>query len=144
VITPEQLVIIKDKVHFAIGTATIEQTSRPLLEQVAKIINAHPNILSVRIEGHTDDRGGAKYNLKLSQDRANSVRDFLISKGVPRDRLEAKGYGLTRPLDTNSTKEGRARNRRVEFNIVRSGEKPGASQRTSTTGRGIAHHEGKP
>jgi len=144
VITPEQLVIIKDKVHFAIGTATIEQTSHPLLEQVAKIINAHPNILSVRIEGHTDDRGGAKYNLKLSQDRANSVRDFLISKGVARDRLEAKGYGLTRPLDTNSTKEGRAKNRRVEFNIVRSGEKPGASQRTSTTGRGIAHHEGKP
>jgi outer membrane protein OmpA-like peptidoglycan-associated protein len=144
VITPEQLVIIKDKVHFAVGTARIEQDSHALLKQVAKLINDHPNIPMIRVEGHTDDRGGAKYNLKLSQDRANSVREFLISNGVRRERLEARGYGLTRPLDTNSTKEGRSRNRRVEFNIIKSGEKPGTSQRSSTTGRGAVTQEGKP
>ena len=72
----------------------------------------------IRIEGHTDDVGGAKKNQELSQARAESVRDYLIKKGVEPERLQAVGYGDTRPLDKRKTAEARAKNRRVEFIIV--------------------------
>jgi outer membrane protein OmpA-like peptidoglycan-associated protein len=72
----------------------------------------------IRIEGHTDDVGGTKKNMELSQARAESVRNFLIRKGVEADRLQAVGYGDTRPLDKRKTPDARAKNRRVEFIIV--------------------------
>jgi outer membrane protein OmpA-like peptidoglycan-associated protein len=145
VITAEQLVI-KDKIYFATGKATIQKRSYGLLKQVADVINKHPNIPLLRVEGHTDDRGGAKFNLSLSQDRAYSVRNFLILNGVSPDRLEAKGYGLDRPLDSNKTSSGRAKNRRVEFNIVNPEAKPGTTEKTSstsTTGQDVVSRESK-
>jgi outer membrane protein OmpA-like peptidoglycan-associated protein len=71
--------------------------------------------LRLRIEGHTDNRGSAELNHKLSHDRANSVRDYLISKGIASERLEAEGYGDTKPSKPNSTAAGRAATRRIEF-----------------------------
>jgi outer membrane protein OmpA-like peptidoglycan-associated protein len=71
----------------------------------------------VRIEGHTDNVGGAAFNMKLSEGRAASVRAWLVKHGIAASRLTSTGFGQTRPVDTNETDEGRRNNRRVEFHI---------------------------
>lgn len=117
VITPTKLQIL-EIVYFQVNKAALLPRSNKLLDQVAKVLVAHPEIAKLRIEGHTDDRGNDTYNLKLSQQRADSVMKYLVKKGVAADRLEAKGFGETLPLDPAKTNEARAANRRVEFNIV--------------------------
>jgi outer membrane protein OmpA-like peptidoglycan-associated protein len=82
---------------------------------VAQVMKAHPEVQRVTIEGHTDDTGSAATNRKLSQARAEAVRDYLVGKGVEASRLEAKGFGPDRPVQSNKTKAGRDANRRVEF-----------------------------
>lgn len=111
-------ITIKGTVLFEIGSATMKQESKPMLDQVALQILAHVEIRRIRVEGHTDNVGADEKNLYLSQDRADSVRQYLISRGVAPERLEAVGYGETRPIDTNDTLRGRTRNRRVEFLIL--------------------------
>ncbi len=74
--------------------------------------------LHIEISGHTDSRGTFAHNLTLSENRARSVRDYLIDKGIQASRLTYQGYADTKPVDTNETPEGRARNRRTEFQIV--------------------------
>jgi len=76
------------------------------------------NVNRLRIEGHTDNAGSSATNLKLSQDRANAVMQWLIEHGVPADKLEAIGYGDSKPVAPNLTSRGRALNRRVEFDIL--------------------------
>jgi OmpA-OmpF porin, OOP family len=71
----------------------------------------------VSIEGHTDNQGKVDYNQKLSEDRANSVMAYLVSKGIEASRLTATGFGMTKPLQSNDTEAGQQRNRRVEFKI---------------------------
>jgi outer membrane protein OmpA-like peptidoglycan-associated protein len=97
---------ILDRVHFASGKALIEPRSYALLDQVAAVIQSHPALLLIQVEGHTDDRGGSSYNLLLSQQRATAVADYLVSRGVSRDRLVARGFGPTHPVGTNGTAEG--------------------------------------
>jgi outer membrane protein OmpA-like peptidoglycan-associated protein len=109
---------LPENILFDTGTAKIVGRSESLLEHVADKIKSNPNVKRVRIEGHTDDVGSARKNQELSQARAESVRDFLIKKGVEPERLQAVGYGDTRPLDKRRTSEARAKNRRVEFIIV--------------------------
>jgi outer membrane protein OmpA-like peptidoglycan-associated protein len=111
-------VVIKDKVYFDYNKATIQPRSFHMLDQVARVLNSHPEILLVSIEGHTDSDGSNAYNLSLSQRRAEAVRSYLSQKVAP-ERLEARGYGEERPIDTNLTSAGRANNRRVEFIILR-------------------------
>ena len=106
---------IKEQVFFETGKAKIKSESFDLLNQVAKLLNDNPHIGNITVEGHTDSRGKYKSNMKLSQDRANSVMKYLIGQGVDPNRLTAIGYGPDRPIDDNETDEGRARNRRVEF-----------------------------
>jgi len=89
-----------------------------LLDEVAVVFEKNPG-LRVRIEGHTDNVGTAAYNMKLSLRRANSVMNYLMKKGVAKDRLSAEGYGLTKSIAPNSTEEGRALNRRVELTPIR-------------------------
>jgi outer membrane protein OmpA-like peptidoglycan-associated protein len=127
VITKESLKIL-DKVQFATGKATILKKSNKLLDQVAAVINAHPEIKAVRIEGHTDDKGKAEKNLVLSQKRADAVKAYLAKKGVAAERLESKGFGAEKPVAENKTPAGREQNRRVEFNVV-SGEAVSADQK---------------
>ncbi|HYG66893.1 MAG TPA: OmpA family protein, partial [Anaeromyxobacteraceae bacterium] len=91
------------------------------LDAIAGILEAHPEIGRIRVEGHTDDVGSAAYNKDLSQRRAESVVSALAARGVPRERLVPVGYGFERPVASNATALGRAKNRRVEFTIV-SGE----------------------
>jgi OmpA-OmpF porin, OOP family len=115
VVIKQDRIDIKDKIYFDSGQATIQARSNPLMDQMAKVLNEHPEIAKVIIEGHTDDRGAADFNRTLSQQRAEAVRDYLVKKGVPAERLEAQGFGPDRPVQPNTTSEGRAANRRVEF-----------------------------
>ena len=102
---------------FDTNKATIKKVSFELLNQVAQAMQDNPTI-QVRIEGHTDSQGNDKFNLKLSQRRAESVRTYLIGKGVAADRMVPQGYGETVPIADNRTSAGRAQNRRVEFVIT--------------------------
>lgn len=116
-------IMIKDKVFFDLNKATIKEQSFELLDQVAQTINAFPRIKLIEVQGHTDHAGKADYNKKLSDDRAKSVYDYLIGKGVDAARLQFKGYGMEQPLvplpeDGKETKEAAAQNRRVEFVIL--------------------------
>jgi outer membrane protein OmpA-like peptidoglycan-associated protein len=106
---------ILDTVKFKTGSAEIEEDSHSLLDQVALTMKANPQVKKIRVEGHTDDTGPNDKNQKLSQARADAVRDYLIKKGVDSRRLKAKGYGEDKPLDDDTTPEARAKNRRVEF-----------------------------
>jgi OOP family OmpA-OmpF porin len=81
---------------------------------VVKILNNNPG-LRIEIQGHTDNVGSEKYNQSLSEKRATAVMEYLIEKGIAGDRLTAVGYGLTRPIASNSTSEGRSLNRRVQI-----------------------------
>jgi outer membrane protein OmpA-like peptidoglycan-associated protein len=110
---------IVDQVKFKTGSAVILPESDVILDAVKKILDENPEMAKkVRIEGHTDNRGGAAYNKKLSQKRAAAVMKWLTSRGIDRSRLTSEGYGFSRPIATNKTEEGRQENRRVEFHIV--------------------------
>ena len=119
-VTAEKIVILQ-QVQFRTGSDAILPASAELLAEVASVLDQHPEILKVAVEGHTDNRGGAAYNKKLSERRAASVIKWLTTKhDIDPDRLEAQGYGLEQPIDSNDTAEGRQKNRRVEFKIVES------------------------
>ena len=108
---------ITEKVFFKFNKWDIDPRSFELLDDVATVIQQVPDEIHFRIEGHTDSKGSDKYNKKLSQRRSDSVRDYLIRKGVKAERLQGVGFGEDKPIDTNRTADGRARNRRVEFNV---------------------------
>ena len=118
--SPEKIVIL-EKLYFASGKDRILRRSFPVLDAVASILSGAPDILQVRVEGHTDSRGRDSYNQRLSQRRAEAVMRRLIAAGISAERLEAAGYGETRPVAENDTDEGRERNRRVEFLILAQG-----------------------
>jgi outer membrane protein OmpA-like peptidoglycan-associated protein len=108
-------VVIRQQVHFETNRAKIRAESFGLLDTVAQALRDHPTV-RVEIQGHTDSQGADKKNLKLSQQRADAVRDHLIGRGgIEPFRMTAVGYGETRPIESNKTKAGRAANRRVEF-----------------------------
>jgi outer membrane protein OmpA-like peptidoglycan-associated protein len=105
-------------IYFDTGKATIKPESYPILDRVAEFLKANPKAI-VEIQGHTDSVGSASYNLRLSQARAEAVRNYLITyHHIDPSRLIAKGYGETMPIADNTTREGRAMNRRVEFKIL--------------------------
>jgi outer membrane protein OmpA-like peptidoglycan-associated protein len=108
-------ITIHDKVYFALNEARLLPESTAVLTAVARVLAEHPEITKLRVEGHTDARGPAKFNAELSQDRAEAVRAFLISRGVDPSRLEAKGFGSSQPLVADPEAE---QNRRVEFMLV--------------------------
>lgn len=109
---------ITEKVMFEVDKADIQEISHDLLNDVAAVMEQHPGIERLRIEGHTDSDGSDDYNKKLSQDRADSVMKFLVDAGIDEGRMEAVGYGEEKPIDTNDTAAGKEKNRRVEFNIL--------------------------
>jgi outer membrane protein OmpA-like peptidoglycan-associated protein len=106
---------VLDAVHFEHGKAEIKQESYSLLDQVALNIKANPDVKMVRVEGHTDDTGPHDVNMRLSKARAESVKKYLINKGVSSKRLKAEGYGPDKPLEKGTSDAVRAKNRRVEF-----------------------------
>ena len=117
IVVTKEKIELKQKVHFATNKSTIYADSFPMLTEVAEVLKSRPEI-KVRIEGHTDSRGTLKHNMKLSQDRAESVKSFLVAQGVDPERMEARGFGPTQPIDDNRTAKGREANRRTEFIIT--------------------------
>ena len=118
VVVEAERIRVDEKIHFEIASAEISSESDGLLREIAQVMNDNLHVRKVRIEGHTDNQGAAPYNLGLSRQRAHAVMARLVQNAVSADRLEAEGYGLTRPIETNDTDAGRAANRRVEFNIT--------------------------
>jgi outer membrane protein OmpA-like peptidoglycan-associated protein len=104
-------------IQFETGKADIKPFSFPLLNQIANILILNPTYL-IEIQGHTDNVGKPEMNLNLSDRRAESVRQYLISKGIDEKRMTSHGYGDTKPVATNKTSKGRALNRRVEFVVT--------------------------
>jgi outer membrane protein OmpA-like peptidoglycan-associated protein len=109
-------VLAGEQIEFASGSAAIDTRSGALLDRLAKEARSCPGTL--RIEGHTDPVGRSAFNRSLSQARAAAVRDALIARGVPAERLRAQGFAARRPIADNHTDSGRARNRRIEFHAV--------------------------
>ena len=109
---------IDDKISFGSAEKTVPPRFRAVLDRIADHINAHRAIVRVRIEGHADDLGSPSANVAIAEARALAVREYLMRRGVAPERLQAVGYGGTRPLDRRRTPEARARNRRVEFVVV--------------------------
>lgn len=114
-LSDEETKIIKDasaNVFFETGSAVIKKSSYADLDRLVAILKKHPEVKAT-VEGHTDNTGNAEKNLKLSQARAKSVADYLVSHGEPADHISSAGFGITRPIATNDTPDGRAKNRRV-------------------------------
>jgi outer membrane protein OmpA-like peptidoglycan-associated protein len=121
-VTSDEIVTSKPvqfQVYGKSRTQTVDPISDDLLYEVRDAIQQNPNIELVEVQGHTDDGGTAEFNMQLSQDRADAVRQWLIDAGVPQDKLVAKGYGFERPLSDNRVKTGRQKNRRVQFMIIK-------------------------
>lgn len=121
ILTPEEKKVLNEafsNLEFETGTSQIKESSLISLEELAELL-AIKTVYKLTINGFTDNVGNAASNVKLSQSRANAVKVFLISKGVAKERLTAKGFGSKNPVANNKTPEGRARNRRVEFKIIK-------------------------
>jgi outer membrane protein OmpA-like peptidoglycan-associated protein/uncharacterized protein YidB (DUF937 family) len=105
-------------INFASGNAQIPRESMPMLEQAAQAINSAPAGTVLEVGGYTDNRGNSAANQRLSQQRAESVRRYLIGKGVNSGSLTAKGYGDSNPIASNDSEDGRFKNRRIEFKVI--------------------------
>lgn len=109
--------VLNKNVNFKVGKAELEPSSTELLDQIADVVKKN-NIKKLLIVGHTDSSHSEDYNLKLSNDRAHTVKKYLVGKGILEDTLLAQGYGKRKPKASNATEEGRQLNRRVEFFVV--------------------------
>ncbi|RYE22766.1 MAG: OmpA family protein, partial [Sphingobacteriales bacterium] len=112
----KRLAFAATAVQFETGKAVIKKTSYKLLDEIVGILNNYPDYM-MTIDGHTDDVGSDETNLKLSRDRAASVKNYFVSKGVGTDRIATNGYGETQPVASNKTAAGRAKNRRVAMDL---------------------------
>lgn len=112
-------IVISEQVQFETNTAHLLPTSAALLAAVADVLRRHPEVELVEVQGHTDNAGTPEHNAQLSRDRASAVVAALSGLGIEAGRLVARGYGQERPLADNADERGRARNRRVEFRVLR-------------------------
>ncbi|WP_181197814.1 OmpA family protein [Enhygromyxa salina] len=103
-------------ITFETDKATIQRSSIKTLDEAVRILQQYPSI-RIEIAGHTDSRGKPDHNMKLSRERADSVKTYLVGMGVSEDRITTAGYGPDKPIDTNETRAGRANNRRIEFQV---------------------------
>jgi len=109
--------LVMDDIHFETASAILKPESTKIIDKVLKLMNDHSD-LSFSIEGHTDGDGTEESNLILSEKRAEAVKTYLTDNGVAVSRLTTKGYGESKPVATNDTDEGKAKNRRVEFVVI--------------------------
>ena len=129
VVVKKKEIALRRQVSFATGSDEILPNSEPILLEVADALLRNPGIELVEIQGHTDNSGARELNMRLSQKRAEAVQRWLTQHGVEPTRLMAKGYGPTRPIVPNITQRNRARNRRVQFRIVRRADVSAAEAR---------------
>ena len=109
--------VVLKNIFFETNSYQLKDESKAELMKIISFINENPDF-KLEISGHTDNVGSESDNLSLSTNRAKSVYEFVISNGANKDNLSFKGYGESKPIDTNDTEEGRARNRRTEFTIL--------------------------
>ncbi|WAC03233.1 OmpA family protein [Lacinutrix neustonica] len=112
-----QLNALSRTIVFNNGTAVLNQRDKRAIDEIKKIMESQPK-MKFHIAGHTDSTGGTQTNLALSEQRAKSVKDYLVLSGINEERLTSQGYGEDNPIADNNTKEGRLANRRVEIFIV--------------------------
>jgi outer membrane protein OmpA-like peptidoglycan-associated protein len=110
-------VVVLKNIFFDTDKFDLRNESMIELAKLLQLLRNNPNI-RIEISGHTDNQGTAEYNIQLSRNRAKAVYEYLTKEGIANDRLSYAGFGLTRPIDTNETEEGRANNRRTEFKVV--------------------------
>lgn len=110
--------VVLENVYFDTGKSTLKPSSNKALNNLAEVLKLK-STMEVEIEGHTDDVGKAEDNLKLSQERAEAVKKYLVSKGVPANHVAAKGYGHTMPVAENINEEGRSKNRRTSLKVIK-------------------------
>lgn len=118
-ITHQPLVLDKVTLHFnfEFNSSDLDDASTSYLDDLVAALDENRH-LKIQLTGHTDNVGSAKFNEKLSLYRANSIKEYLVSKGISSERINAAGKGLTEPVDDNRTEKGRAKNRRVELVIL--------------------------
>jgi len=109
---------VLENVFFDTGKATLKSESNKALNDLYEVMKLKETLV-IEISGHTDSIGGEAFNKRLSEDRANAVRNFLIKKGIPSQRVTAKGYWFSVPIADNGTEEGRAKNRRTEVLVIK-------------------------
>ena len=129
--TQRGLVISLSGILFDVGRSALKVGSQASLERIAAVLTQYPQH-QILVEGHTDATGTDELNLRLSRDRATSVRSALVAGGVDASKISAEGYGESRPVASNDTAEGRQQNRRVEIVIVGAGTVADAARRDST------------
>lgn len=118
VVTEADRKVVKDAIanlEFDLGKSTIRSKSYPTLNRVAALL-VEKNF-SLKLAGHTDNTGSAELNMRLSKDRAEAIKNYLVAQGANASRIEATGYGKEQPIATNATAAGRQQNRRVEFTL---------------------------
>jgi outer membrane protein OmpA-like peptidoglycan-associated protein len=109
---------IEERIQFDHNAATIKPVSHGLLDEVANLLRAHPELRKVSIEAYASGEGDDAYNLDVSDRRSRAVMDHLVGKGVAKERLVARGWGEQRPISEHESDAGRAKSHRVEFNVV--------------------------
>lgn len=109
--------VVLHNIFFETDSYVLKDESKVELNKLLEFLNQNPS-LKILISGHTDNQGSDEHNQKLSDDRAKSVKDYLVSNGIAATRLSSKGFGETKPIATNDTPEGRAQNRRTEFTVI--------------------------
>ena len=114
----EDKAVVLKNVFFDTDKAILKSESFAELNKLKLFLSENPTI-RIELRGHTDSQGPDTHNLDLSDRRAKAVRDFLVQKGIVVDRIQAKGFGKTMPVDSNDTPQGRANNRRTEFVILK-------------------------
>ncbi|HEX4418154.1 MAG TPA: OmpA family protein [Kofleriaceae bacterium] len=109
---------LSETVQFETDSAVLVDRSKKLLDEVVTVINDNPDLKRLVIEGHTDSNASHAHNQKLSEQRVEAVKAYLVEKGVDAKKLKTKAFGETKPIADNKTEDGRAKNRRVDFRIV--------------------------
>src|SRR5207245_5923892 len=137
----ENQIVILDKIYFETDSAVIQPRSFPLLDQIAATLRGNPQIRLVEIQGHADERATDEYNIRLTRDRAASVMNALLQRGVDRARLHSAGYGERCPIDPRHNEQAWERNRRVEFKILLTEEGPTGVEVACPGGRDLVPPE---
>ncbi|MCH2110222.1 MAG: OmpA family protein [Polyangiaceae bacterium] len=123
---------LEQKIHFWSNSFTIRAMSYPVLNRLAQLLKEHPEYIRVDIAGHSDQRGDAELNQKISQLRATAIEDFLVKKGVERHRLSSAGFGSELPTVRGNNERAWFMNRRVEFVVLRDADHPRAERKFSS------------
>jgi len=135
VVIEDNSLIILDKIYFETDSAVIQSRSFPIIDAVAATLNGNPQITLIEVQGHADERGDDNYNIRLTHDRAASVVEALVQRGVARERLRSAGYGERCPVNPQHNQTAWEANRRVEFKIIATQDGPTGVEVACPAGR---------